>query len=45
MFDYRIENVTTNEELVIYGYSVSDAFRRANIKDNEWTVVYSEYVD
>jgi hypothetical protein len=46
MWEFGIENVSTNEKSIIFGYSVADAFRRhPSLNREEWSVWYSEYVD
>ena len=45
MYEYYIENIYTGEERVVYGYTVKDAFCKANLAPIEWGVVYVEYVD
>lgn len=45
MFEYTIRNIATDEEDFIHGYSIKDAFRRANYNRNEWTVIMWEYID
>ena len=45
MYEYSINNVTTNEERHVYGYTFADACRRSKLNMNEWNVAYYEYVD
>ena len=46
MFEYTIYNKKTNEQEVIFGYTVDDAFERCPIFDpKDWEVVFCEYAD
>lgn len=45
MCEYEIMNKITNEVRFIFGYSFSDACRRSGYEPNDWTVIYSEYID
>lgn len=46
MYSLEIFNKSTNETRLIFGYSLTDAFRRAEINDIEnWTVLQIEYED
>ena len=45
MKEFYITNIHTNKENTIFGYSSADAFRRANLSPNEWTVDWVEYID
>ena len=45
MYEYRITNLATGKENFIFGYSASNAFRRANLNPEEWVVWEREYID
>ena len=45
MTEYGIYNISTKEENIIFGYSFSDACRRAKLNPEEWAVFYYEYID
>jgi hypothetical protein len=45
MKEFYITNIHTNKENIIFGYSSADAFRRAKLSPNEWTVDWVEYID
>lgn len=50
MNEYTIYNIYTNEENILFGYSIVDAYRRKG-KDREveqskgWIVLCGEYID
>ena len=48
MYEFHVYNILTSERLIIFGYTVNQAFLRAGIKNTElwqWIVESSEYVD
>ena len=45
MYEYGIHHKHCGMTTVIYGYSVMDAFKRANKDQTIWVVDYAEYVD
>lgn len=45
MYEYGIRNINTNEETIIFGYSIANAFGRTKLDRSEWEVWYSEYID
>ena len=46
MWEFEIMNNETKETNFIFGYSLSDAFRRYPLLNpNEWTCIGREYVD
>ena len=45
MYELIIRNIKTNEEMIIFGYTAFDAFRRAELELTEWVVTDLEYVD
>jgi hypothetical protein len=46
MHTYEIINETTNERKIIHGYSVANAFKRADIADPEnWEVMWDDFED
>ena len=45
MYELTIRNIKTNEEMIIFGYTTFDAFRRANLELTDWVVTDLEYVD
>ena len=45
MIEFGIMNVKTEEEKVMFGYNIADAYRRAKLDMNEWHITYCEYID
>lgn len=45
MIEFGIKNIHTEEENIIFGYNVADAYRRAGLNMNEWNTTYYEYID
>lgn len=45
MREYGVMNNKTNEQIVIFGYSVDNAFLRSKKDKSEWTILWSEYID
>ena len=46
MWDFDIVNKNTQENKIIFGYSLSDAFKRSpSLNSDEWECVGHEYVD
>lgn len=46
MYEYEIRNLKTNEERILFGYTLENAMRKAGIETtNEWKLVYAEYID
>lgn len=45
MWEFEIINKTTNERDIIFGYTFSDACRRAKISEKEWDCILETYVD
>ena len=45
MIEFGIMNTKTEEEKVMFGYSITDAYRRAKLDMNEWHITYCEYID
>lgn len=45
MYEIKISKPETGENKLIFGYSLSNAFRRAKLDSSEWEVLYMEYVD
>jgi hypothetical protein len=45
MKEFYITNIHTKKENIIFGYNPADAFRRAKLNLNEWTIDWVEYVD
>ena len=45
MYEYEVRNIKTNEERVIYGYSLTDACRRSNLLKANWDIIRFEYID
>lgn len=46
MWEFEIVHNSTEEIKLIFGYSLSDAFRRHNIESpNEWECIRQEYID
>ena len=45
MYEFRISNLATGKENIIFGYDMSNAFRRARLNPAEWVVWSREYID
>lgn len=45
MYEFRISNLETGKEMVMFGYDANNAFRRAKLNPAEWVVTDREYVD
>lgn len=45
MNEYLVYCAATDEEMLLFGYSGTDAFRRSGLDPNEWRIVYSVYID
>ena len=45
MYEFYIVNVHTYESLAIYGYDVTDAFRRAKLNGADYQVQFADYID
>lgn len=46
MWEFDIIHKTTQESKIIFGYSLSDAFKRnESLNPNEWECVGMEYID
>lgn len=45
MYEYGITNKKTNENEIIFGRTLADAYRRAKLNPEEWTMWYREYID
>jgi len=45
MYEYDIYNPTTKKTLTIFGYSYTNAFRKAGLNMNEWSLKRETYVD
>ena len=45
MFEFTIKNHKTNEEDIIFGYSMADAMRRNRLNPIEWNIVSMNYAD
>jgi hypothetical protein len=46
MLEFHIIHNATEERNVIFGYNLSDAFRRnPSLNPNEWTCIISDYID
>ena len=46
MWEFNIMHKITQETTIIFGYSLSDAFRRTpSLNPNEWECVGQEYID
>lgn len=45
MYEITIMNKTTNEERILFGYTLAKAFEKAGYTYEEWTVVFMEYID
>lgn len=45
MYEFRITNLANGKENVIFGYDLSNAYRRAKLNPAEWVVWSREYID
>lgn len=46
MWEFDIIHCDTQEHKIIFGYSLSDAFKRSpSLNPKEWNCVHSEYID
>ena len=46
MYEYELINKYSNEHWFIFGYSISDAWRRnAKLNPTDWSVIHCEYID
>lgn len=46
MWEFDIVNKTTQEYSIIFGYSLSDAFKRSpSLNPDEWECIGQEYID
>jgi hypothetical protein len=45
MWEFGICNIVTGEQSIIWGYDLTDAFRRSKTNPDEWEVTYQDYVD
>ena len=45
MYEFRIFNEETKVEKTIFGYNLSNAFKRAGLDGSQWDVTDMEYVD
>ena len=46
MWEFILIHKQTNQEEIIFGYTLSDAFKREPLLDpNEWVCMSQEYID
>ena len=46
MWEFEIMNKSTEERITIFGYSLSDAFKRnSSLNPEDWVCIGSEYID
>lgn len=45
MYEIEARNVKTDETTILFGYSLTDAFRRAKLDITDWEINYIEYID
>lgn len=45
MYEFRITKLSNGEENFIFGYDLSNAFKRAKLNPAEWVVWSREYID
>lgn len=46
MWEFEIMNKSTEERTIIFGYSLSDAFKRnTQMNSNDWICIMQDYVD
>lgn len=45
MIEFGIRNIHTEEENIIFGYNVADAYERSGLNANEWVIDYVDYID
>ena len=45
MYEITVINRATNEENILFGYSIAKAFEKAGYTYEEWKVIMMEYID
>lgn len=45
MYEIEIRNNKTNEERILFGYSIKHAMEKKGLNLTEWTVLSVEYID
>ena len=45
MYEFYLINTNTGAQKTVFGYNVDDAFRRAGLEEENWEVIYTDYVD
>lgn len=45
MYEYTIQNHTTNEKRIIFGRTYKRACEKSNINPNEWEMIDMTYAD
>lgn len=45
MYEFRIGNLATGKEEIIFGYDMNNAYKRAKLNPAEWVVYGREYID
>ena len=45
MYEYKVYNVKTNEEKILFGYTFEKACAKAKINPADYEIEYAEYVD
>lgn len=45
MWSFEIQNKTTGERDIIFGYNWKDAVRRSKINEDEWEFIRQDYED
>lgn len=45
MYEFRITKLATGEESIMFGYDISNAYKRAKLNPAEWVVYSREYID
>lgn len=45
MIEFGIVNIHTNENDIMFGYNVADAYKRHGRDMNEWYITYCEFID
>ena len=45
MFEFGIRNIHTEEENVMFGYNIADAYHRSKLDMSTWHITYADYID
>jgi hypothetical protein len=45
MIEFGIKNIHTDEESIMFGYNIADAYKRARLDMYTWHITYCDYID